>query len=141
MATRRRKTLPRKWEEKILLDYDRPSHGRPYPVYTGVGSAQPFVTETGGSGLTPMSAQYHVSHTEICHGADDLEHQAPRWSTEIEVVAKADKGHSVGTKVREGIDQMFQRTPKAIDLPNQHGIELPSVSVGHQLVELRSRFF
>ncbi len=57
--------LKKKETRNKNLDSDRPSHGRPYPVYAGVGSAQPFVTETGGSGLTPMSAQYHVSHTEL----------------------------------------------------------------------------
>ena len=68
---------------------------------------------------------------KLGHGANDLEHQPARWSTEIEVVAEADKRDAVGTKVREAVDQMFQRTSEAIDLPDQHGIELSPVSVGH----------
>ena len=56
---------------------------------------------------------------ELRHSPDDLEHEAPGRGAEIEVVAEADKCHSVGAKVREGVDQMFQRTTEAIDLPDQ----------------------
>jgi hypothetical protein len=41
----------------------------------------------------------------------------PGGCAEVEVVAEADKGYPVGAKVCEGIDQMLQRAPKAIDFP------------------------
>jgi hypothetical protein len=47
---------------------------------------------------------------------------------------------TIGAQLREGINQMFWRTTETIDLPPQHSIELPPVSVGHVLVQLGSRF-
>ena len=62
---------------------------------------------------------------KLRHGADDLEHEAPGRCAEIEVVAEAYKCDSIGAKLREGINQMLQRAAEAIDLPNQHGVEVP----------------
>jgi hypothetical protein len=56
---------------------------------------------------------------------------------EIEVVPKADKRDAIGTEIREGVDEVLQRTTKAIDLPDEHGIEFPPVSVGHELIQFR----
>ncbi len=64
----------------------------------------------------------------------------PEGVLKVQIVAEADEGHAIGTKIRESVDQMLQRTTEAVDFPNQHGIELPPVSVGHQLVQLWSRF-
>src|SRR5208337_112928 len=77
---------------------------------------------------------------KLGHGTDDLKHQAAGGRAEVEVVAEADEGDSIGAKICERIDEVFQRTTEAINLPHEHGIELPPMGVGHELVQLRSRF-
>src|ERR1019366_3502820 len=77
---------------------------------------------------------------ELCHGADDLEHQPARRRAQIKIVAEADKGYSVCAKVRERIDQMLQRPTEAVNFPDKHGIELAAMSVGHQLIQFWTRF-
>ena len=46
-------------------------------------------------------------------------------------VAKTDKRDAVRAEVREGVDQMLQRTTEAINLPDEHGVELAKMGLGH----------
>jgi hypothetical protein len=75
---------------------------------------------------------------ELSHGADNLEHEATGRRAQVQVVAEANKGDAIGTEIRESVDQMLEGTAEAIDLPDEHGIEFPPVSVGHELVQFRS---
>ena len=65
----------------------------------------------------------------------------PDGVREIQIVAEADKRDPVGAKIGKRVDEVLQRATKTIDLPYQHGVELPPVGVGHELRSVGSRFF
>jgi hypothetical protein len=72
-------------------------------VNKGAGSSEllAFCTRIAEPGLDSLLNEESL---ELCHGPDDLEHQAPGWSTEIEVIAEADKRDAIGAEVSECID-------------------------------------
>jgi hypothetical protein len=47
-----------------------------------------------------------------------LKHQPARRSAEVQVIPQTDEGHSECRKFGQGVDQMLQGSPKAIDLPD-----------------------
>src|ERR1019366_6706701 len=73
-------------------------HARPSELL----SLSPCVSQTSPNSLL------NERSLELCHGADDLEHESPGRRAEIEIIAEADKGDAVGAKVCEGVNQMFQ---------------------------------
>src|ERR1700747_881422 len=72
---------------------------------------------------------------KLRHRTDDLEHQPPRRGGQIQVVTEADKSNSVRVEISEGVDEVLERPPEAVNLPAQHDIEVPPVSIGHKAIQ------
>src|SRR5205807_10458601 len=60
-------------------------------------------------------------------------------SAEVEIVPKTDKGDAHSVKIGQGRHQVLERSAPAINLPDQHGVKLATVGVGHEAVQCWSR--
>jgi hypothetical protein len=76
----------------------------------------------------------------IRHGANYLEHEPARWSAQVNIVPQADERHSERCEFGQGVDQMFKRSSKAVNLPDKDRIEPSTTSIRHQTIERWSRF-
>src|ERR1035437_2451742 len=95
----------------------------------------PFELRIAQSGTDTFLNQRSL---KFCHRTNDLKHQPPRRGGQVQVVTKADKGHAVGVKISERVDEVLQRPPEAVNFPAKHYIKVPPVSVGHEAIEFRN---
>ncbi len=74
---------------------------------------------------------------EFGHGADDGEHGPAHRAVGIDLILHADEADAEMVELLERGEQMARAAGEAVELPDQHAVDLAVAGGGHQRVELR----
>ena len=89
----------------------------------------------GEAGLDPLGDDVAF---ELGHGADDGEHGFAHGGGCVDVLPVGDKVDAEGFKFFEGIDEVLGASGKAVEPPDEDGIEFSFTGLIHEEVELRA---
>jgi hypothetical protein len=78
---------------------------------------------------------------ELGDGSDDDDHRSTERTTGVDVLAEADELDVVVAEIIEYFEEVADGASDAIEGPDQHYVELASMSIGHQPVQSRSLSF
>jgi hypothetical protein len=73
---------------------------------------------------------------ELSHCTHNMKEELPSRCSRIDTFGQADEMDSESVEFIQALNQVFQGTSKAIELPDENHIEHPFTSIPHQCVEL-----
>jgi hypothetical protein len=112
-----------------------PQFGDSFHINNGPRSPDAFSHGPGMRHSSPDSFRNQVP-LKLSHGTDNMKEELPSRCSRVDTFGQADKIDSESVEFIQALNQVFQGTSKAIELPDDSHIEHSLTSVPHQCVEL-----